>query len=32
MNPIDTHCARCLRPAPDIEDPEYSEWEALHPA
>jgi hypothetical protein len=28
--PLDTHCARCLRPAPhDIDDPEFDDWEAL---
>lgn len=27
--PIDSHCARCLRPAPQDDDPASTDWEAL---
>jgi hypothetical protein len=27
--PLDSHCARCLTPAPPIEAADYIEWESL---
>jgi hypothetical protein len=27
--PLDSHCARCLRPAPSPDDDEFGYWEAL---
>jgi hypothetical protein len=26
---IDSHCARCLAPAPNVDDPAFTKWEAL---
>ena len=26
---IDSHCTRCLAPAPNVDDPAFMEWEAL---
>lgn len=27
--PLDSHCARCMTPAPPVESDSYSDWEAL---
>jgi len=27
--PLDSHCARCMTPAPPVESASYSDWEAL---
>jgi hypothetical protein len=27
--PIESHCARCLRPAPPEDDQSFTDWEAL---
>jgi len=26
--PIDSHCSRCLTPAPAVESPDFLDWEA----
>ncbi len=27
-NPLDSHCVRCMTPAPPVESASYSDWEA----